>query len=707
MKSCLPNLLTVLLASAPLGSLGEKTDFRCPEEFGYYPHPGDCSLYYVCVFGGPLLESCTGGLVYSQDLQTCDWPRNVPCNIQNNLNDAEAELENINIAIESKKKAKPNNREPRLQSHLPGEEGGKPVLTKKTGAKQRSQKKDVEAEILRNIDEEVLDALSPQPSIVSVLTHGLGANHGLGQGRNQELTHGLDDVLAPANSLDESRSGSQDGSRLFGSREEETERIVEAFEEEKFVSDTSDLEVALLSAYPGVSKHLDDSHDNVNNDFYYTEWDDSIYDEYKDYEDISDDNSHVVNSEVKTTLDNTVTERKSETNNNKRRKKDEILLDHRFRPERPSRQRPPTVRLGSEATRCDKSSCLLPDCRCGGQDIPGNLTREQMPQLVVLTFDDSVNDLNQRLYQSIFHPIRRNPNGCPIAATFYVSHEWTDYGHVQNMYSDGHEIASHSISHSFGEQFSKKKWLKEMAGQREILAAYGGVHLEDIRGMRAPFLAIGGNPMFSMLHDANFTYDSSMPIYENKPPAFPYTLDHKIFHDCMIPPCPTKAFPGLWELPLVMWNDHRDGRCSMADACSNPPDAEGVYMMILKNFERHYQTNRAPFGLFYHPAWFTTPHHKEGFELFLDTITAMDDVWLVTSWQAIQWMRNPTPQSELKSFEPFNCNYSHRPPRCSSPKVCNLWHKSGVRYMRTCQTCPSIYPWTSRTGIANSEVDGL
>ena len=35
-------------------------DFRCPEEFGYYQHPTECSLYYVCVFGGPLLESCTG-----------------------------------------------------------------------------------------------------------------------------------------------------------------------------------------------------------------------------------------------------------------------------------------------------------------------------------------------------------------------------------------------------------------------------------------------------------------------------------------------------------------------------------------------------------------------------------------------------------------------------------------------------------------------
>lgn len=53
--------------------------FECPEEFGYYPHPHDCSQYYVCVFGGALLESCTGGLMYSHELQTCDWPRNVGC----------------------------------------------------------------------------------------------------------------------------------------------------------------------------------------------------------------------------------------------------------------------------------------------------------------------------------------------------------------------------------------------------------------------------------------------------------------------------------------------------------------------------------------------------------------------------------------------------------------------------------------------------
>ncbi|KOB79386.1 Chitin deacetylase-like 5 [Operophtera brumata] len=381
-------------------------------------------------------------------------------------------------------------------------------------------------------------------------------------------------------------------------------------------------------------------------------------------------------------------------------------------PGRPSPVYPqPTV--DKTAAKCRKDVCLLPDCSCGGRDIPGNLPVnevpqivlitfddavndlnkpyyeelfergrvnpngcpisatfyvshewtdysqvqnlyadgelpvEQVPQIVLLTFDDSVNDLNKVLYQDLFEKGRVNPNGCPIAATFYVSHEWTDYSQVQNLYSAGHEIASHTISHSFGEQFSQKKWNREVGGQREILAAYGGVKLEDVRGMRAPFLSIGGNKMFKMLYDSNFTYDSSMPVYENRPPSWPYTLDYKLFHDCMIPPCPTKSYPGVWEVPMVMWQDLNGGRCSMGDACANPPEAEGVYKI-------------APFGLFYHAAWFTQAHHKEGFIMFMDFINKMQDVWIVTNWQALQWVRDPTPISRMNGFQPFQCNYQVR-----------------------------------------------
>lgn len=67
--------------------------------------------------------------------------------------------------------------------------------------------------------------------------------------------------------------------------------------------------------------------------------------------------------------------------------------------------------------------------------------------MVLLTFDDAINDINIGYYNEIFGSGKRNnSNGCPIAATFYVSHEWTDYTYVQNMYADGHEMASHSVS---------------------------------------------------------------------------------------------------------------------------------------------------------------------------------------------------------------------------------------------------------------------
>lgn len=66
--------------------------------------------------------------------------------------------------------------------------------------------------------------------------------------------------------------------------------------------------------------------------------------------------------------------------------------------------------------------------------------------MVMLTFDDAVNDLNWELYQELFDTGRTNPNGCPLLATFYVSHEWTDYSQVQTLYSRGHEMASHGVT---------------------------------------------------------------------------------------------------------------------------------------------------------------------------------------------------------------------------------------------------------------------
>lgn len=102
------------------------------------------------------------------------------------------------------------------------------------------------------------------------------------------------------------------------------------------------------------------------------------------------------------------------------------------------------VPVGTSPPSCDPRKCLLPDCYCDGRMIPGGFDKKDTPQFVLVTFDDGVSELNYDLYMRLFN--RKNPNGCPIRGTFFLSHEWTDYGMVQNLYSMGHEIASHTIS---------------------------------------------------------------------------------------------------------------------------------------------------------------------------------------------------------------------------------------------------------------------
>lgn len=54
--------------------------------------------------------------------------------------------------------------------------------------------------------------------------------------------------------------------------------------------------------------------------------------------------------------------------------------------------------------------------------------------------------MHNKVFEVIFNSSRKNPNGCEIRATFFISHEWCDYQLVQNLYADGHEIASHTVS---------------------------------------------------------------------------------------------------------------------------------------------------------------------------------------------------------------------------------------------------------------------
>ena len=79
------------------------------------------------------------------------------------------------------------------------------------------------------------------------------------------------------------------------------------------------------------------------------------------------------------------------------------------------------------ADRCDPNTCRLPDCYCGGSDIPGGYKPEDIPQFVLLTFDDAVNDLNEAFFKKLFKG-RTNPNGCPIKVIIHILY----YSHARS-----------------------------------------------------------------------------------------------------------------------------------------------------------------------------------------------------------------------------------------------------------------------------------
>ncbi|RUS91699.1 hypothetical protein EGW08_000525, partial [Elysia chlorotica] len=328
-----------------------------------------------------------------------------------------------------------------------------------------------------------------------------------------------------------------------------------------------------------------------------------------------------------------------------------------------SRQRSSELRSGSG--ECDSSSCRLPECYCPGRVIPNGIPASSTPQMVMLTFDDEVSPTFYGYYNRLFRPGRYNPNGCPVRGCLFVSGSGNHYDLIYPLYAVGVEIASHSVSHRFPHTWwssaSYQDYVEEAVGMRGKLTSESGVPSQDIKGFRVPFLQLGKDNMYDALYDNEFQYDSSMFTggqWEGESdPVWPFTLDYvpgQAF--CQHGPCPTKQYPGLWEIPVQRWYGMDGHSCAMADGCSATGDAEETLEYLKSNFRRYYNSNRAPLGIFVHARWFSSEHTLEGLDMFIDYLLTLHDVHIVTPSQVIAWMKNPTPLSRINSFQPWSCD---------------------------------------------------
>ncbi|CAB3253442.1 unnamed protein product [Arctia plantaginis] len=359
------------------------------------------------------------------------------------------------------------------------------------------------------------------------------------------------------------------------------------------------------------------------------------------------------------------------------------------------------------AEPCDVNMCQLPNCFCSkdGTEIPGNLVSSQTPQMITLTFDGPVNHENWEVYtKHLFTSDIKNPNGCPIKATFFISHPYTNYRQVQKLWNDGHEIAVNSITRRGPEDWWSKNatvedWFDEMVGQANVINRFGRVRMEDFRGLRVPFLSVGWNRQFLMMQEFGFVYDATVVAPLSDPPYWPYTLDYKMPHKCKgnNQYCPTRSYAGLWEIVI---NPLFNGQytCATLEYCPSTATGEDIYNILLNNFKRHYLTNRAPFGIHLNSTWFKNNDYLQAFKKFYNEISKLPDVYFVTYKQLIDWIRRPTPVLQLKKFQPWQCKervFEEAEIACFKPKTCKLQSKvlEHDNYMITCSDCPRTYPW--------------
>ncbi len=345
------------------------------------------------------------------------------------------------------------------------------------------------------------------------------------------------------------------------------------------------------------------------------------------------------------------------------------------------------------AQPCNESKCLLPTCLCASESIPGGLSVNDIPQIVMFSFDDGLRDEDyQTFYSKVFNG-RKNPNGCPVGLTYFVSHYYSDYTLVEHAYLvDSAEIADHTVTHrtptTWWENASEEEWMHEVTDQQSILNDWGNVPKDEIRGFRAPFLVTSETEL-KVLHQSGFHYEASMVTNTN---YWPFTLDYKS-PICTSPAtCPNNAYPGLWLVPNVVYKQSNGVPCPMLDACTAPVTEEDWVEFFEENFDVHYKNNRSPFGIYSHPSWFYLGQDRASVMMkFLDKLSAMDDVYIVTHSQMLEWVRNPTPLEKIREFEPWKCPLRPQP-RCEmNAPACIKDYGDGI--LKTCSSpCPPNYP---------------
>ncbi|PRW33708.1 polysaccharide deacetylase [Chlorella sorokiniana] len=297
-----------------------------------------------------------------------------------------------------------------------------------------------------------------------------------------------------------------------------------------------------------------------------------------------------------------------------------------------------------------------PDCVCPSIEPPGGLARAQTPQFVLFTHDDAVKEETYDVLQAVLGGKESVTGGCQASATLFTLARGTNCSVLQQLYNEGHEVATHSLSHQKMNGWIREEVDDEVAGGRASLATKCGIPVADIQGFRQPFLQASAT-VREVLAANGFLYDASLlekPEGESLSRGlaarlWPYSLQDGIAQNCEewapFQTCDQRErYHGLFEVPV--WDMEPEGLFS-EDASAR--GGKSVYQVLTRIFDAAYEGNRAPVPLFVHGPWLQD--NVEDVAQFVDYALAKPGTFFVTVRQLLAWMQNPQPLAQLSGAQ--------------------------------------------------------
>jgi len=214
-------------------------------------------------------------------------------------------------------------------------------------------------------------------------------------------------------------------------------------------------------------------------------------------------------------------------------------------------------------------------------------------------------------------------------------------GYINDLYRNGHEIASHAVGHFDGRGWSAAEWAHEFSSFREILTNVAANNELDssvkfafppseVIGFRAPYLSTSPG-LYTALKEDGFRYDTSGA---SQPENWPEQIG------------------GLWRFNLVELKLADSGRHALSmdynffavqshtvvDPARRDTFRDEMVQTYLNYFRSNYDGNRAPLNIGHHFFDYQDGAYREALESFARAVCGLPEVRCATYAELADFM---------------------------------------------------------------------